>query len=389
MRPGRPRSGAVGEKGTAVAEDTKEEPRKQGERSVPKPQFTDAEAGAVEFPSSTSRAFNYFEPAKMRATTYEDVTMDVQPDPERHLTQGWVYGFANGPGGYPQEWTALKSTNWHTFLDPNEEWERTIYRNNANVVRQIQYNLDNAKAEKAFDRWNSAWAKVVANHVGAWMHIEHGLGMHVFVPAQRDAPTNMINNAISVNSMHKLRFAQDLALYNLELDDQIDEFDGQAHLETWNSGSEWQPVRELVENITAIRDWAEAVFVANVIFEPLVGELFRSGFVMQMAAPHGDFVTPTIMGAGEADFDRDLKYTRVLFEMLTSDETHGDHNVSVMGEWLGEWTPKALDAARNLQPLWSQSEAKTVRFEDGLEQARTRFAGILEDLGLETPQEAK
>ena len=93
------------------------------ERSVPKPVFTDAEAGAKEFPSSRSRSYNYFEPRKRRATVYEDVTMDVQPDPARHLTQGWVYSFANGDAGYPQEWSALKSTNWHAFLDPNEEWD--------------------------------------------------------------------------------------------------------------------------------------------------------------------------------------------------------------------------------------------------------------------------
>ena len=116
------------------------------ERSVPKPVFTDAEAGAKEFPSSTSRTYNYFTPAKRRATIYEDVTVDIQPDPERHLLQGWVYGFADGTGGYPQEWTKLKSSNWHEFLDPNEEWEQTIYRNNANVVRQIHQNLENARA---------------------------------------------------------------------------------------------------------------------------------------------------------------------------------------------------------------------------------------------------
>ena len=38
------------------------------ERSVPKPVFTDAEAGSQEFPSSTSRSFNYFTPAKRRAS---------------------------------------------------------------------------------------------------------------------------------------------------------------------------------------------------------------------------------------------------------------------------------------------------------------------------------
>ena len=81
------------------------------ERSVPKPVFTDAEAGAQEFPSWQSRSYNYFTPRKRRATVYEDVTVDVQPDPARHLSQGWVYAFANGDSGYPQEWTVLKSSN--------------------------------------------------------------------------------------------------------------------------------------------------------------------------------------------------------------------------------------------------------------------------------------
>ena len=119
-------------------------------------------------PTTTSR------PAKRRATIYEDVTVDVQPDPERHLTQGWIYGFADGTSGYPQEWSALKSSNWHEFLDPNEEWEQTIYRNNANVVRQAQSNIANAKDAHAFAQWNRQWIDVVAKHVGAWAHAEHG-----------------------------------------------------------------------------------------------------------------------------------------------------------------------------------------------------------------------
>ena len=59
------------------------------------------------------------------------------------------------------------------------------------------------------------------------------------------------------------------------------------------------------------------------MFEPLVGELFRSGFVMQVAALHGDFVTPTIMGAGESDAAREQRGARALFRMLADDEAHG------------------------------------------------------------------
>jgi propane monooxygenase small subunit len=168
------------------------------ERSVPKPVFTDAEAGAKEFPSSHSRSYNYFTPRKRRATVYEDVTVDVQPDPARHLTQGWVYAFANGDSGYPEKWTALKSSNWHEFLDPNEEWEQTIYRNNAAVVRQIQQNIEHGRTAHVFASLDPAWIKVLERHVFAWAHAEHGIGMHVYTPAQRDAPTNMINNAMAV-----------------------------------------------------------------------------------------------------------------------------------------------------------------------------------------------
>jgi propane monooxygenase small subunit len=359
------------------------------ERSVPKPQFTDAEAGALEFPSSDSRSFNYFKPRKRRATVYEDVTVDVQPDPARYLTQGWVYAFADGTAGYPQEWTALKSSNWHEFLDPNEEWEQTIYRNNAAVVRQVQQNIANAKAAGSFANLNRGWAKIVERHVFAWSHAEHGIGMHVYIPANRDAPTNMINNALSVGALHKLRFAQDLILYNLELGDQIEGFDGAAHKAAWQQDPIWQPTRENVEKLTGIRDWAQAFFATALVFEPLVGELFRSEFVMHAAAPQGDFITPTIMGCGESDCAREQRGARALFRMLADDEEHGAANREVMQGWLAEWVPVSLAAAQQLQPIWSEISEKVVRFEDGLDASKQRLADLMEDITLETPKEVR
>jgi propane 2-monooxygenase small subunit len=356
-------------------------------RSVPKLVFTDAEAGALEFPSSNSRSFNYFKPQRLKATMYEDVTVDVQPDPERYLTQNWVYGFAKGPGGYPKEWTAAKSSNWHWFRDPNQEWEQTIYKNNARLVRQVEQNIAIARSERAFERWSESWSDIVASHVGAWMHPEHGLGMHVFLPAQRDAPTNMINNAISVNSMHKLRTAQDLALFNLEASEARPDFDGKAHLRAWKEDPVWQPVRENVEWLTAIRDWCEAVVAANLAFEPLVGELFRAGFVMSAAAANGDFVTPTVVGVAESDFERDLAYTKDLVDGLTHDEQYAEENRELFSRWLAEPIALSLRAARSLEAIWTQAEHIPVSFEETLARARERVRGILGELNIPTPKE--
>jgi propane 2-monooxygenase small subunit len=393
-----------------TTQDATTEPRV--ERSVPKPVFTDAEAGSREFPDSTSRRYNYYEPQKRKQSHYEDVTVEVQPDPRHYLSQGWLYGFADGRGGYPMDWTVLKAwgqdkpspkrgpgsggmfvkewpaTGWHEFRDPNEEWELTLYRYNSNVVRQVTQNVEAAKQSKAFEQWNTNWVKFVEQHIGAWMHVDHGLGLYLYANANRRAPTNMHNNAISVNSMHRIRAAQDLALYNLTLSEEIEGFDGSAHLETWNSDPAWQGVRDVAEQLTAIDDWCEAIFAANVVFEPLVGELFRSQLVQQAAPRNGDFVTPTVVGAAEYDFaERDLRYTTAMFELLSNDREFADHNKSILQDWSAKWTSQALTAARTMQPLWSQPDAKPPRFEDGLDRVKSRFSGIVTSLGLEEPKE--
>ena len=383
----------------------------QPERSAPRPEFTDAEAGAKNFPDSTARRYNYFTPQKRKQSHYEDVTVEVQPDPRHYLSQGWLYGFSDGQGGYPLDWTKLKAWGsdrpvperypgsggkgydwpahgWHEFRDPNEEWELTFYRYNSNVVRQITANVDAARETKAFEQWNPNWVQFVSQHVGAWMHVEHGLGLYLFANANRRGPTNMHNNAISVNSMHRIRFAQDLALYNLTLSEEIADFDGSAHVETWNSDPAWQGVRRVSEQLTAIDDWAEAIFAANVVFEPLVGELFRSNLVQQAAPGNGDYVTPTVVGSGEYDYaERDLRYTKAMFELLTNDKQFADHNIATMNSWLSTWVPRCIAAARDLQPLWSQPDSKPPRFEDGLDRAKSRFSGILSDLHLPEPEE--
>ena len=83
-----------------------------------------------------------------------------------------------------------------------------------------------------------------------------------------------------------------------------------------------EQVRETVERLTATPDWAEQTFATNLVYEPLCGELFRSQFVMQFAAPHGDFVTPVLFGIAEHDYERNLAYTMELFRLLEIGRAH-------------------------------------------------------------------
>lgn len=123
------------------------------------------------------------------------------------------------------------------------------------------------------------------------------------------------------------------------------------------------------------------------MFEQLVGSLFRTELIMQIAARNGDYITPTIVGTGEHDYDRDLNYTRNLFRLLTRDPEHGEANKALFTEWLGIWVPRCLDAALALQPIWSAPADKAVTFASSLDAAKAKFTALLEEIDLDIPEE--
>ena len=341
------------------------------------------------------------------------MTVEVQPDPRHYLSQGWLYGFSDGRGGYPLDWTVLKAwgsdrpeperfpgsggkgydwpaTGWHEFRDPNEEWELTFYRYNSNVVRQVNQNIDNARQSKAFEQWNQNWVKFVERNVGAWMHVDHGLGLYLFANANRRAPTNMHNNAISVNSMHRIRAGPGPGAVQPDPDRGDPEL--RRAKRTWRRGTptrQWQGVRETAEQLTAIDDWCEAIFAANVVFEPLVGELFRSQLVQHAAPRNGDFVTPDDRWCGRVRLRRarpalHAGHVRAAHHRQANSPT--TTSSSCTSGW-SIWTARSIAAARALQPIWSQPDSKPPRFEDGLDAVKNRFAALLSELHLDVPKE--
>ena len=173
-------------------------------------------AGAAIFADSNSRKYRYFQPRGQRATHYEDVTVDVQPDPERYLIQNWIIEFADGNGAYMKDYTRALSSNWHAFRAPDQEWERTHYQRQSKIETMVQSVISNARKSGAHTTFDKAWTKTLQNHLGAWKHAEFGLGTSL-MQAQRYGYTQMINNATLTNSSYKLRLAQDITLYLAEI----------------------------------------------------------------------------------------------------------------------------------------------------------------------------
>jgi propane 2-monooxygenase small subunit len=339
-------------------------------------------AGSAHFPGSESRKFNYFEPKGRKATHYEDMTVDVQPDPKRYLLQDWIISFADGTPTYSENWTAARSSDWHKFRAVDQEWERTHYQRQSTIVGMLRNVIDNGRRAGAPKRFDRAWVKILQDHVGAYKHAEFGLGTAT-MQAQRYGYTQMINNAILTNSSYKMRFAQDLILYLSEIALDIDGFDNEAGKRHWLEDPVWQGTRRAIEAIMGASDYLEQYFATNLVFEPLVGELFRSGFVMQVAASQNDFITPAVVSAAEGDYERNLANAVELFHILVGDPAHAEHNRGVFSAWLGKHGPLAREAANQLQPIWSLPRVKVAQFNDVLGQALNRVRAIGSEVGID------
>ena len=194
-----------------------------------------------------------------------------------------------------------------------------------------------------------AWVKILQNHLGAYKHAEFGLGTST-MQAQRYGYTQMVNNAILTNSSYKLRFAQDITLYLSEIGLDLPGFDIAAGKKHWLEDPIWQGVRKSIESMMGSNDYLEQYFATNVVFEPLVGELFRSGFLMQAASAQNDFITPAVVSAAEADYERNLANTVELFHILGTDPTSGRRTLRCSTSGLANHADLALDAANHLQP---------------------------------------
>ena len=338
-------------------------------------------AGAASFAGSDSRRYKYFEPKGTRATHYEDVTVDVQPDPERYLIQNWIIAFPNGEGAYDKGATAMKSANWHAFRAPDQEWERTHYQRQSRIETMVQSVIQNARRSGAPAAFDKTWTKILMTHLGAWKHAEFGLGTSL-MQAQRYGYTQMINNATLTNSSYKLRLAQDITLYLAEIGMDIDGWDDEAGKRAWMEDGIWQGTREAVESIMGSSDYVEQYLATNLVFEPLVGELFRSGFLMQVAAANADFVTPPVISAAEADYERNLANAIDFAWLLVNDEQNGDANRKLLQGWISRHGDLADKASAGLRPIWSMPHSKPLSYDDARATSVERLGKILGELGL-------
>ena len=314
------------------------------------------------------RSFGYFEPAKRRATLYEDVTIDTQPSVHRHMDRGWLVSFEDGRGTWDEGSTALRCTDWYAFRDPGQLWERPFYQGGAAAEAQIEGTVRSAARERLFEDFDPEWVDFLRANLQVPAFAEHGLWLAT-ASVGRDCLSDSITHCVVLEAAYKQRLAQSIILYAMDLEAHFGELPTAAAKQRWMEHPAWQPTRRFVERLHSITDWGEVIVAANLCYEPLVGTMIRRELGIRAATLNGDTVTPVIARLGQLEWNWTADWTTDFMKLVLEDEQHAAANRDVVEGWISDWMTQADEATEALSgvieelPLGFDAEDSWARVE--------------------------
>ena len=329
-------------------------------------------------PLEGQRNFTWIRPQKRRPTEYENVTVGLQSDPERWLHVGWPLLFDDGRAPFTPNSTALRCTRWEDFRDPSQLWQRPYVARANREEQTLEAMIGEALRDGLAGAMNPVWRDVViGKYYAAWPFVEYGECLALCY-AVREALAETITFATAFEASDKTRHGQDIVHLLFELQEAFPGFSDAAARPAWLGEQTLQPLREMVERIVALRDWAEILVAINLVLEPLVGELFKTEFLARNAARHGDPVTPMILAGARRDSRRHLETTQELVRLALADPEHGAENKKILKQWMHTWQPRSETAALALRPIFDVSGIHAEPFEPCIERVRLHQKQIIQ-----------
>ena len=337
----------------------------------------------------TARDFTYITPQRRRLTEYEALTVHMQPDhitfdrpPGRIEEQEWYLLRTDGSPLWDPASTALKHPDWYRYRDPSQHWQRTYVRHQEQQEGSIERMTEDAALDGSLTELDPRWVtQVLCGHYRAWSFFEYAV-FRALAPAQREALSDTLGNALCFQSFDHLRHAQDVIIYLVELENHTDAVVDSAGKEAWMNAPAYQPSRRLAEEIMANRDWAELTMGLNLVVGPLLQQLAVSELVRRNALPNRDAVSAHIVMTAERDRRRNLAATQALAELaVEASNPDAAANRAVIQGWLDDWSRRADAAAVALAPAFDAVPTKSVDHATALAAARETTAGIITGLG--------
>jgi toluene monooxygenase system protein E len=223
------------------------------------------------------------------------------------------------------------------------------------------------------------WVETLATLVAPFRYPCHALMMIAAYVAQM-APGGRIVVAGAFQAGDEARRVERLAYRVRQLQLTFPGFAADSKF-LWEEDQRWQPLRRYVERLLVTWDWAEAFVALNLVFKPMIDELFLK-CTSELALGHNDHLLGQIFYSLNEDCQWHRQWSQALTRTAIED-TPANHQL--IQTWISKWRPGALRAVDAFASLFEGRSAGPGMppFHDLTSRIAAFSAGYLQPLDLQ------
>jgi toluene monooxygenase system protein E len=298
-------------------------------------------AGPREREGSKLKTYSHLSSERRIPSDYEVVTSRLLYYPGRgfelNLPLGAFYQAK-------QAGSLLRLADPERFADPRETtYSRYVARcaDGEAYAEGVTASMDENRYDEGLA---PAWKQMLAGVLGALRFPIHGFQMASAYIGQM-APSGKMAVCALFQTADEVRRVQRIAYRLTEL---VGESSAVGHGKaSWEGDAAWQPLRELVERTLIVFDWGEALVALNVCIKPIVDEVFMI-HLASVAKEHGDYQLTELFGSLATSCRWHGDWAFALLDLAFQQDRR---NCDVASAWVSSWQPRAVEAARALEPV--------------------------------------
>jgi len=268
--------------------------------------------------------------------------------------------------------------DWEGFRDPAKLTYSDYVILQHDRETYLDLLIDHHEAAASVAALDPAWVDTLTRLLVPLRFPLHVLQMTATYVAQM-APSAYIVNCANFQSADELRRIQRIAYLTQML--------ANGHGETiastatardpWQSGAEWQPLREVAERMLGVHDWGEAFAVLNLALKPALDAVVNDQLA-GLAEVHGDELLSLLLAEFQRDTARSQDWTAALVRYAVLQDPALSE---VLAGWVQAWTPAADAAVNGLAGLFATAPRPPAEGQV-LAAASAARRGLLDSCGL-------
>lgn len=308
---------------------------------------------------------------KKRPSEYDIVTYKLL-----YRTRDPEAAYEQSPDTMMNEWyrkhvnnSPLQHPDWDVFRDPDQ----ITYRAYTTMQDGHEEYVDGLIRDHALNNHDAnldaAWVNRLVKAYTPLRYIMTTLQMGSAYVVQM-APASTLSNCAAFQEADSFRWLSRVAYRTRALANQFpDKGFGTGERKVWEDEPAWQGFRELMEKALITYEWAENLFVLNVVAARAIDEACLRQ-VARAARQAGDTLTAMLCEAQLRDSERSRRWTSDWVKLSLTQEGNG----KVMKGWLEKWMPLANRAI--------EQYCEMLGLPDAADQAKTALNQYHEKLGI-------